>query len=212
MFAIAARISYIPVENFKYRSVVGLRDPIQIDLDGSESKTISGDGWSAELYYLAKYDIVGMVVDPTRFDNKRGATAFDKMMPMDFGILYGYSAQHRNWFDFSHKRRTLIPKWRMTPNADEYNSGMINHTLTNNHIITDDADMRKRLYKVKEGEVVRIKGYLVSGNVYDTKTGRLDQGFASSLSRDDSNGLFQHKTTCEIIYITDLEILEKSPF
>lgn len=216
VLGVGARIAYIPVERFRNRTISGLRDPIQVDLDGTDGKTIEGDGYRVDLRYLAEYDIIGMVVKARRYDRfkKDAPTAWDKATPVDFGIVYGYAAEHRDALKFEGGPRALNFGLKSGDYARTVEWGRLTSSITNNHIMTEDKAMRKKLDKVREGEVVRIKGYLVEGEAYDTKVGNgYAETFRSSLTRTDmiSNRLAA-KTTCEIIYITDLEIIEKAPY
>jgi hypothetical protein len=61
--------------------------------------------------------------------------------------------------------------------------------------------------KVKNRDYIEIKGYLVEGSFIEDK-GYVST-FRSSLVRNDDGGFgFDRKTSCEIIYITDLEWLD----
>jgi hypothetical protein len=68
--------------------------------------------------------------------------------------------------------------------------------ISNNHLLTDDSRMRRKIKQVRIGDQVRIRGWLVN---YSN-----DEGFSrgTSTTRDDTgNG------ACETIYLQDFDIL-----
>jgi hypothetical protein len=69
--------------------------------------------------------------------------------------------------------------------------------ISNNHLLTDDRRIRKKIKQVSIGDQIRIRGWLVN---YSN-----DSGFSrgTSTTRDDTgNG------ACETIYLKDFEILQ----
>jgi hypothetical protein len=69
--------------------------------------------------------------------------------------------------------------------------------ISNNHLLTDDSYIRKKIKKVRIGDQIRIRGWLVH---YSN-----DTGFSrdTSTTRDDTgNG------ACETIYLKDFEVLQ----
>ena len=69
--------------------------------------------------------------------------------------------------------------------------------FSNNHLITEDASLRKRLKKMEVGDQIRIKGYLAEyfwPPAYHRGT---------SLTRNDTGG-----TACETIYVTEVQMLK----
>ena len=71
---------------------------------------------------------------------------------------------------------------------------------SNNHPIWSNQKIRLYLKKIKVGDVIRIKWYLV--NVYPESGWR--RRWPSSLNRDDS---WDH--ACEIIYVTEISRLKE---
>ena len=182
------------------------------DLDIAETtKTIDRDGYWAELEYLASYDIKGLVVALDDYDHKIGeVSAFDKAIPRDLSLTWGVSAQYSNKIKWSHGGRAV--KWEYTPDLWQ-SRGLSEHdfinSISNNHLITDDKSIYRKIKRVRRGDYIEMKGYLVRGKITDKKTG-YEYTFSSSLVRDDytRNMLKDSSTSCEIIYLTSIEWLD----
>ena len=205
----------IPAEIHAHRTIAGIPEPVQIDiadLDIAETtKTIDRDGYWAELEYLASYDIRGLVVALDDYDHKIGeVSAFDKAIPRDLSLTWGVSAQYSNKIKWSHGGRAV--KWEYTPDLWQ-SRGLSEHdfinSISNNHLITDDKSIYRKIKRVRRGDYIEMKGYLVRGKITDKKTG-YEYTFSSSLVRDDytRNMLKDSSTSCEIIYLTSIEWLD----
>ncbi len=64
------------------------------------------------------------------------------------------------------------------------------------HLISASRDIRKRLSRVRKGDVVRIKGYLVKVDAGD------NWHWQSSLTRKDTG-----EGACELVWVEEFEIL-----
>lgn len=201
------------------RTIEDIPAPVQVDLAEAEDGHIDHrfeveDGY-VELTYLATYDIKGLVVYVDDYDNlwanlfrtqPEGTRVAEIAMPRDLGIAWGDVAAHANEFKWGHGYRDLIttPKsgrsWR-DDNGDDL--------MSNNHIIIEPgSELHDKLMKVKNRDYIEIKGYLVSGSFVDTKYGYIDS-FHSSMTRSDVARMITNRiTTCEIIYLTDIEWLD----
>ncbi len=89
--------------------------------------------------------------------------------------------------------------WAYWPDA-ETGSRFSMHQISNNHILTDDAELKHRLLTAEPGDHIRLAGALAkyenhaNGFYRDTSTTRTDTG----------NG------ACETVYMTDFEIIQKA--
>jgi hypothetical protein len=89
--------------------------------------------------------------------------------------------------------------WAYWPDA-ETGSLFSMHQLSNNHILTDDAELKHRLLAAEPGDHISLSGVLAkyenpaSGFHRDTSTTRTDTG----------NG------ACETVYLTNFEIIQKA--
>ena len=102
---------------------------------------------------------------------------------------------------FDHRRRCLI----YAPKKKNYWPILLNEiktSLSNNHCIPANEQIRKKLLKIRKYDLVTIKGKLVSVE----KEGMAP--WTSSLSRDDGPG-WGKLVGCEIIYVTEIDFLKK---
>ena len=72
--------------------------------------------------------------------------------------------------------------------------------LSNNHILSADRALRRRILKVRPGDQVRFKGYLAS---YSQPANQFNRG--TSTVRDDTGD-----GACETVYVTDFQVLRRA--
>ncbi|MBR3627232.1 MAG: hypothetical protein IKN42_00115 [Elusimicrobia bacterium] len=147
---------------------------------------------------LANYSITGIVISTKRyfFDS------VSSISPIDIAIAWKKMsvADVIKEFKFKHRRRAII----YTTKKDYWPimEKEVKTCISNNHCIPANKDIKKKLLKINKYDLVRIKGQLVKAE----KSGM--EPWVSSLSRDDGPG-WGKLIGCEIIYITDVEILKK---
>lgn len=147
---------------------------------------------------LADYSISGIVISTKRyfFD------AVSSISPIDIAIVWKKMsvADVIKEFKFKHRRRAII----YTTKKDYWPimEKEVKSCISNNHCIPANKDIKKKLLKINKYDLIKIKGQLVKVE----KSGM--EPWVSSLSRDDGPG-WGKLVGCEIIYITDVEILKK---
>lgn len=72
--------------------------------------------------------------------------------------------------------------------------------ISNNHLITEDAFLRKLIKGVKRGDQVHLRGWLAK---YGHKGSQVVRG--TSTTRTDSGG-----QACETVYVTEFEVLKRA--
>lgn len=72
--------------------------------------------------------------------------------------------------------------------------------LSNNHILSADRAMRRRILKVRPGDQVHFRGYLAS---YSQAANQFSRG--TSTVRDDTGD-----GACETVYVTDFQVLRRA--
>lgn len=82
----------------------------------------------------------------------------------------------------------------------ERGSGYGTFGLSNNHIISDDEDVRETVRRMRVGDQVRLKGFLV--NYYPAD--RPEFARKSSTTRTDTAG-----GACEVMYVNEAEIISE---
>lgn len=186
-------------------------DPVQTRIE-KDSFTIQRFGVDMKITKLASYDITGKVEGIkdyssnflANFLNFEAENMTNYISPRDLTLSWGQIALDENsnsikadqnylnservvWFTYTND---LIKKY-----GEEY---ILSH-ISNNHVVTLNKDLERVLLKVKQADIVRIKGYLIEVNC----SNGINWG-PSSLTRDD-HGLH----SCEILYAEDIVILNK---
>jgi hypothetical protein len=72
--------------------------------------------------------------------------------------------------------------------------------LSNNHILCADEDLSRLILKVRPGDQVHFKGYLVN---YSQPANQFSRG-TSTVRDDTGNG------ACETVFVTDFSILKRA--
>lgn len=174
-------------------------------------------GITLNIKKLAEYDITGKVEAIEEYStnlissilSRRGKDPFSYISPIDLALSWGELARSDNSSHFFANPYYLNESRVVYFSADRYlmekygNDYIVSH-FSNNHIVTLDSNFRKMLSKVKIGDIVRIKGYLV----YITYVNK-DKSFGawgpSSLTRTDTGN-----HSCEILYVEDMVIMPKN--
>jgi hypothetical protein len=194
-------LMFPPIYNFlhgKQRSVAGIRNPIQTAARGE--KQITRNGYELTLDYKYAYDIEGLVVTTRDYN---GSSLEDKLAPKDVGLAWGNVAEYNTQLGFHWvaKKRALglnedIDSW----GKKQALVGSVEDAMkqySNNHLVVLDLLVQESIEKIKVGDHVRIKGYLVN---IDGDSGNKHYSWHSSTKRDDLG--------CEVILVESVEWLE----
>ena len=180
----------------KQRSVAGIRNPIQTAARGE--KQITRNDYELTLDYIYAYDIEGLVVSTRDYN---GSTLEDKLSPKDVGLAWGSVAEYNTQvgFKWTTGDRRLGPKvdsWeKIAPLVGSMED--LYKQFSNNHLVVLDLLVQESVEKIKVGDHVRIKGYLVN---IDGDSGKKHYSWHSSTKRDDLG--------CEVILVESVEWLE----
>lgn len=183
----------------KRRGVSGIPDPVQTQATG-QTKIFSGD-YTLNVTYLYEYDIKALVVSTHNYSS---SNVGDKISPRDLALAWGPVAAYNNVVDFNWRQSGRWYYWNVKTyeEIDKVGgvAGVTQHS-SNNHIIPADDNVRRSVNKIKVGDYVRLKGYLVSieGSSTDGKT----FSWSSSTSRSDDGN-----HACEVIYVTSVEWMD----
>jgi hypothetical protein len=185
---------YIGLE-YAYKDLSNIAEPIQEEYNGSVVVKVNNHDIHLNLIY--KYEISGKAVAtyhylPTKTSNK--------LSPVDIGIAWGYILNDEN-FDSIKWRETGNRFLNSTiKNRSWYNEiGGIDGLYSNNHLIPSNNKIKRQLKKIKPGDYIQIKGYLINA-YWEQNNG--EYYWESSTSRYDSGD-----GACEIIYVTDIKWL-----
>ncbi|ODS35872.1 MAG: hypothetical protein A7316_03180 [Candidatus Altiarchaeales archaeon WOR_SM1_86-2] len=179
--------------------------PYKIDEDYrfEDGHTITtGDGWTFQINELKKYNVSGKVVGIRYYRENHVPFA-----PVDFCIGRGKVVEppHDKWIDFSMGYRCCGYRYdyRIALN-EEY----LFTQISNNHLIPSDKNTYDQLMDVNEGDVIEVRGTLVSVGG-KKKDGTTLRPWTSSTSESDRD--FFGWGRCEIILVEDIEVFEKAP-
>ena len=219
VFVVLLCIFGVPMYNswqHSHRNIAGIPEPVQVDIDDAIAagrvrdvhKKISGKGFSVEMTYLAEYTIQGLVVTLDDYDSA-GASAFDLAIPRDISMAWGKAAEYATDIKWAHAARSLSYEYSWsTLQKIGVSSRELGMMSSNNHVIVEGDEIYKALKQVKIGDYIEMKGYLVKADIYDG-AGQLVRSIHSSLVRDDHvEYAFDTRTSCEVLFLTDLRWLD----
>lgn len=194
-------VFYIIQGRGKLRAISGIREPIQTPAKEGDRSTTKVKDYGVVFYYQYEYDIEGLVVHTHDYT---GMDIGDALSPVDLGLAWGDVAANNTKVDFHWDQMNRFLTWEL----DTYKElGMVggeeavNTQCSNNHIIPATSSIKKQVKKIRRGDHVRLKGYLV--NVYaENESGRSFE-WNTSTTRDDTGA-----HACEVFYVTSVEMLE----
>jgi hypothetical protein len=147
----------------------------------------------------ASYEITARVLGKKYYSPGGMYREAAKAMLMDIGLAWGKSAEPEvvdsiwlvrftKFGDGSYGRYIQVGLSSNRMAMQEFY-----RYVSNNHIIAASKEIRKKLGRLKPGQIVTLKGYLVD---FQTKSG---MRFTTSISRED-----QASGACEILYVEDV--------
>lgn len=174
--------------------------PVQKEI--KEPKPFSATGKDGKKFLvkpLYEYEITGLVVS---LHNTQGmfdvvhAMAGDTINLRDLCIVFGETLKT----DIYKKIKFSNGSWTCNFSAPMDIFSQFNiYSVSNNHLLTDNEEIGVKLKKVKKGDQVTLKGYLVE---YSNTEG---YSRGTSVTRQDTgNG------ACETIFLSDIEIVSQN--
>jgi len=162
-----------------------MHDPVQIKTTGGT--TIRVDNLEAKLNFVAEYAVAGKVLG---VENYSGRRMEDRLSPRDVALAWGWLAEkgadsNIKWGPFVY-RGFLFTYYE----ADLKNK--IRGNFSNTHLIPNNKETERLINDIREGEYVRIEGYLVNVTC-DMGNGRTFT-WNTATSRNNFD--------CEVIYVT----------
>lgn len=167
--------------------ILAPEEPVQLNLKKRESFTTG----EYRVDKLAEFHIKARVLSKKKYRSGRekDLSRYDLAMgwgPMsDSRVLDEIEISQKNrWYYWKTKHFPIPRKDIETHSA-------------NMHMLTDDEDIEKELGRVKKGNTVELKGYLVYVEAGD------GWRWKSSLTRNDTGG-----GSCEVIWVEEFRILD----
>ena len=176
--------------------------------------TVMKIGW-VDVYidFLAEYDISWRVISIRDYI---WADVIRKLWPRDFTIGWWklWRTEYINKFNWNDMKDRFIyyrlKKWNENRFKEEFWSGRWQTlptsfliSFSNNHPIPSNRKIKLLMKKIKEGDTIRLKWYLIYAH-RKTKNNLQRRWWPSSLVRTDN-----WDGACEIIYVTDISRLKE---
>lgn len=150
-----------------------------------------------------------------------------------WGLVVSYNDIH-SWFDAYHDKNSVDTKdicviWGKNLKTNDFRNWDIKNTswtcwfqysdrgtffynqLSNNHLLTDDQEIREKINAVQKGSQIHLKGSLVSyaeKGIYDKYcSGEKECRFTrnSSTTREDTGN-----HACEVVFVDSFDVLKES--
>jgi hypothetical protein len=169
-----------------------LQQPVQEDTS-RQPFSFTYKGRECRVRPVASYELWGLVVSHNNIssiaDIYHDSTSVDTK---DLCVIWGENLESRDFqrVDYSSGPWTCHFSY---PQGVKF----IHKALSNNHLITDDPDIRRSISRVNVGDQVHLRGLLVDYQMNDWQ----DFWRQTSTVRKD--------TGCEVVYVEELQILRR---
>lgn len=159
--------------------------PVQ---ESIEAPAMQKDGY--EIQPVARYEIRAKVLSTERYRIGDGAD----ISPVDFVLGWGPMSDNAvtEKLNITQGSRWYHYSWDKDPPIDP---SLIIRNSANTHLVPADEAIKDILLRVRAGDIVKLKGYLVNIKRKDGWSWR------SSLTREDSGG-----GSCELMWVNEVEI------
>lgn len=152
---------------------------------------------------LHSYDIYGLVVSKYNTDTWWGwahKAWNDHLNVTDLCVVWGANAKSGVYHDLSFSSG----QWtcNIETKSDAVWRAFDANQVSNNHLLTDDPGLAKKLKGIRIGDQVHLKGHLAS---YRHATGNGFTRGTSTVRTDTGNG------ACETIFLSEVDILRTAP-
>ena len=177
------------------RSIAGIGEPIQEETTGYIEMNVAG--YEVSIYPQYTYEIEALVVHTKNYP---GFGLGNKLSPRDIALAWGKVAEYNEDINFHWKQSGRWVSWSVKSYTEVDKIGGVDYVsshLSNNHLIPSNNSVRRKIKKIRKGDHIKIKGYLVNVDA-ENKNGKTFF-WNSSTTRDDTGD-----GACEVIYVTDV--------
>ena len=160
-----------------------------------------------EMTYQYSYDIEGVVLHTREYDETDNMG--DVLSPVDLLIGWGKVAEKNEEIDFEWSQGVRNGRCVLTDEKLSKFGGDTTSVLSqfsNNHVIPAEANVKKDLLKVRKGDHIRLRGYLVNIDGV-RKTDHATSEWYSSIVRDDFHD-GEGGQGCEVMYVTNVDWID----
>lgn len=172
-------------------------DPIQKKVFHEESVFMSLGKRNVTISPKAEYILQGIIRSKKFYHDGLKS----EIAPLDLAIVWGGLAGEEIPKDIRIWQSNRWYYWRYSADSPYQNDYIIPHS-SNNHIIPANDTILMGMEKIKNGDIVKLSGYLV--NVDVDQEGKIIFWWHSSLTRGDIGN-----ASCEVFYVKELQIGDK---
>jgi hypothetical protein len=184
-------------DNTEAVSSLYFTEPVQTEASGTV--TIRIGSIDIQLTKVAEYSISARVIGTRNYRFKTQ----NRLAPKDVALAWGFLSDESVDDKIKWSMRNRFYTYRIDDGVWLNSIGgltAIAHNSANNHLIPADSDAARQIRAVRNGDYIRIEGYLV--NVYWTRDNGSWFRWNTSTTRTDTGD-----GACEIIYVTDIKWL-----
>ena len=182
-----------------------LQPPLQTELDDHGVIRFRRNDYAYELTPVYGYEICGLITSRINY-SLFTIYKSEKTFPVDLCLIWGSNARNRIFGDpnvrFSQDCRFCWVQWSGQKEFDF-------SEFSNNHLLTRDLSLEKKIKDLHAGDQVLLRGKLVNvrakllgkGGAYDAP----EIAWNTSVTRSDNGA-----GACEVLYVEEVEILRKA--
>ncbi|MDB5801662.1 MAG: hypothetical protein JWL63_2601 [Rhodocyclales bacterium] len=175
-------------------------EPLQRAVGKPAFETTVGDiAYTVQPLY--SYDLAGLVVSRHATDSWWDYIHRewnDALNIADICVVWGNNARNGAYSKISFSNGQFTCNWS-TSSSEDF-AAFDQDAVSNNHLLSDNADVIRRIRKVRVGDQVRFRGYLAE---YSHNHGFPFKRGTSIVRTDTGNG------ACETVYVESFEILQE---
>jgi hypothetical protein len=178
-----------------------LQEPVQTEEGVVEPFEAARKGFTYTVTPLFSYELWGLVVsyhDSASFIDISHKQWNDYLNTKDVCVIWGTNVESGVYERMGFRNRDFTCYYRF-PDAETAEL-FSEDRLSNNHLLPADAFVAETVRRVRKGDQIHFKGWLVS---YGLKGVPYARG-SSTVRTDRGNG------ACEIVYVTEFEILREA--
>ena len=178
-----------------------LQEPEQVQVREAPFETSVG-GVTYRIQPLFHYELHGLVVshhDSDTWWDYIHREWNDHMNVVDLCVIWGNNAGSGAYRDIEFSSGQFVCYWQAS--TQEKFAAFDQNAISNNHLLTDDPQIAKKMRSVRVGDQIRFRGFLAEYS--HNHNGQPFKRGTSTIRTDTGNG------ACETIYVKDFEIIRR---
>ncbi len=186
-----------------YQTVLpsALTEPLQTSTSKAHFK-VNVKGIEYTIKPVANYEVTGVVVSRHNSDvfwDYIHRESNDHINVADLCIVWGKNLQSNNYQQLSYSNGQFT--CNIATKSEAIWSTFDQDSISNNHLLTNEKAIAKRIRNFKVGDQVRVKGHLA---IYTHNAGMAFERGTSMVRTDTGNG------ACETIFVSEVELLKSA--